>query len=194
VLLPINPAAGDLSGVSFPVALKLVSRDIAHKSDIGAVRLNVARDALIDVAGDIVARARKAAPNASLCGLLACEMVTDGIETIVGVNNDESFGPVVLFGLGGVFAEALKDVAFRIAPFGLDEARAMISELRGYALFEGARGRPSADLEALANTLVRVSALAWALRDRLAELDINPLLVRPRGRGVVAADALVVLR
>jgi acetyltransferase len=194
VLLPLKPAASHLSGVPFPVALKLVSRDVAHKSDIGAVRLNVAREALLEVAGDIVARAREAAPKAELSGLLACEMVTDGVETIVGVINDESFGPMVVFGLGGVFAEALQDVVFRIAPFGFDEAKTMISELRGHAMFQGARGRPPADVEALAHTLVSVSALAWALRDRLAELDINPLLVRPRGLGVVAADALVVLR
>jgi len=194
VLLPLEPAADHLSGVHFPVALKLVSRDIAHKSDIGAVRLNVAREALLEVAGDIVARARETAPKAELSGLLACEMVTDGVETIVGVINDESFGPLVVCGLGGVFAEALQDVVFRIAPFGFDEAKTMISELRGHAMFQGARGRPPADVEALAHTLVRVSMLAWALRDRLAELDINPLLVRPRGLGVVAADALVVLR
>ena len=108
--------------------------------------------------------------------------------------NDASFGPVLLFGLGGVFAETLKDVAYRVAPFGLAEAKAMIFELRGHAMFEGVRGRPPADVEALAHTLASVSALAWTMRDRLAELDINPLLVRPRGLGVVAADALVVLR
>jgi acetyltransferase len=194
VLLPLAPVVADLSDVLFPVALKVVSRDLAHKSDVGAVRLNVARDALLEVARDVVVRARKAAPAAKLSGLLACEMVTDGVETIVGVINDASFGPVVVFGLGGVFAEALKDVAYRVAPFGLDEARSMISELRGYAMFEGVRGRPPADVEALAHTLVSVSSLAWVLRDRLAEIDINPLLVRPRGLGVVAADALAVLR
>jgi acetate---CoA ligase (ADP-forming) len=194
VLLALEPVAGDLSGVAFPVALKVVSRDLAHKSDVGAVRLNVARDALVEVARDVVASARKAAPEAKLSGLLACEMVTDGVETIVGVINDASFGPVVVFGLGGVFAEVLKDVAYRVAPFRLDEAKAMISELRGYAMFQGARGRPPADVEALAHTLVSVSGLAWALRDRLVELDINPLLVRPGGLGVVAADALAVLR
>jgi hypothetical protein len=194
VLMPLNPAPNHLERVHFPAALKLVSRDIAHKSDIGAVRLNVGREAFMAVAADIIARARQAAPQAKLSGLLACEMVTDGIETIVGVMNDASFGPVVAFGLGGIFAETLKDIAYRIAPFGLDEARTMIGALRGRALFEGARGRPPADVEMLAQTLVRVSSLAWTCRDRLVELDINPLLVRPRGLGVVAADALVVLR
>ncbi|MEO8441346.1 MAG: acetate--CoA ligase family protein, partial [Betaproteobacteria bacterium] len=194
VLLPLAPAPGDLDGVYFPAALKLVSRDVPHKSDIGAVRLNVGRDECLRVASEIVERARQAVPGATISGLLACEMVSDGIETIVGVVNDASFGPVVAFGLGGVFAETLKDVTYRVAPFGLDDAKAMISELRAHAMFEGVRGRPPADVDALAYALVRVSALAWALRERLAEMDINPLLVRPRGSGVVAADALLVLR
>jgi acetyltransferase len=193
VLLPLVPTAA--TGVAFPVALKLVSREIAHKSDIGGVKLGIAdAAALTEAAKDIVARARKAVPEAKLSGLLACEMVSGGIETIVGVVNDESFGPVVALGLGGVLAETLKDVTYRIAPFGIDEAHAMIAELRGAALFDGVRGRPAADRAALAETLVRVSALAWALRDRIAELDINPLIVRERGQGVVAADALLVLR
>jgi acetate---CoA ligase (ADP-forming) len=101
---------------------------------------------------------------------------------------------VVAFGLGGVLAEMLKDVTYRIAPFGVDDAHAMIRELRAHALFDGIRGRPPADIDALANALVRVSELAWNLRERLAELDVNPLIVRPRGLGVAAADALVVLR
>ena len=192
VLLPLEPA-GDLAGVTFPVALKLVSRDIAHKSDIGGVRLNVTQRELSTVAADLVARARRAAPTAKLEGLLACEMVTDGIETIVGVVNDPAFGPVIAFGLGGVLAETLKDVTYRIAPFDEDEARAMIRELRAAPIFEGVRGRPPADIDALVRTLVRVGDLAWQLRGRLAEMDINPLLVRPRGAGAVAADALVVL-
>jgi acyl-CoA synthetase (NDP forming) len=142
----------------------------------------------------MVARIREKAPAATLSGLLACEMVTDGIETIVGVVNDASFGPVVAFGLGGLWAETLKDVAYRIVPFGLEDARAMISELRARTLFGPVRGRAAVDVDALALTLVKVSALAWALRDRVAEMDINPLLVRPRGKGVVAADALLVLK
>jgi acetyltransferase len=194
VLLPLEPSTSDLSQVRFPVALKVVSREITHKTDLGAVRLNVTERELQAVAADIVSRACSAAPHAKLSGLLACEMVMDGIETIVGVVNDTAFGPVVAFGLGGVLAEMLKDVTYRVAPFGEHEARGMLSELRAAAIFEGVRGRPPADTDALVRTLVRVSALAWTLRDRLAEIDINPLLVRPRGSGVVAADALVVLR
>ena len=194
VLLPLEPSTSDLSQVRFPVALKVVSRDIAHKTDMGAVRLNVTERELHEVAAEIVSRARSAVPHAKLRGLLACEMVMDGVETIVGVVNDSAFGPVVAFGLGGVLAETLKDVTYRVAPFDEHEARGMIAELRAAAIFEGVRGRPPADTEALVRTLVRVGELAWTLRDRLAEIDINPLLVRPRGSGVVAADALVVLR
>lgn len=193
-LLPLEPGRA-ADGLTYPVVLKIVSSDIAHKTDIGAVRLGIAdAKALAAAAGQIVASAREAAPQARLDGLLAAEMVSDGVETIVGVVNDAAFGPVVAFGLGGVFTETLRDVAYRVAPFGVEEARMMIAELRGRAIFDGVRGRPAADVNALALTLARISELAWALRDRLAELDINPLLVRPRGGGVVAADALVVLR
>jgi acyl-CoA synthetase (NDP forming) len=194
-LLPLAPDAAACAGLRYPVALKIASPDIAHKTDIGAVRLGIGdADALARAAAEIVANARRAAPNARLDGLLASEMVNDGIEAIVGVVNDAAFGPVVAFGLGGIFTETLRDVTYRIAPFGGEEARDMISGLRARAVFEGVRGRPALDVAALADTLVRVSELAWALRDRLQEVDINPLFVRPRGNGVAAADALVVLR
>lgn len=194
-LIPLDAAVGLPADMTFPVAVKVVSRDIAHKTDIGAVRLNVPdKSALAVAVAEVIERARRALPAAHLSGVLASEMVTDGLETIVGVVNDVVFGPVVAFGLGGVLVETIGDVSYRIAPFGLEEARAMIGELKGRAILEGVRGRPPRDLEALAATLSRVSDLAWHLRDRLAELDVNPLLVRPRGQGVVAADALLVLR
>jgi acetyltransferase len=194
-LLPLEPGADACADLSFPLALKIVSPDIAHKTDSGGVRLNIGDTAeLAAAAADIVANARRAVPQACLTGLLASEMVSDGIETIVGVINDPGFGPVVAFGLGGIYTEILHDVAYRVAPFGLEDARAMLDELRSRAIFGGVRGRPALDVDALALTLVRVSELAWTLRERLSELDINPLLVRPQGRGVVAADALVVLR
>ncbi|HXV12161.1 MAG TPA: acetate--CoA ligase family protein [Burkholderiales bacterium] len=183
------------AGIAFPVAVKIVSPDIVHKTDVGAVRLNVTdRTALSAAASEVVANATRAVPGARISGILAAEMVSDGLEIIVGVVNDPVFGPVVAVGLGGVLVEALNDVSYRVAPFELEEARAMIGELKARAVLDGARGGPPRDVEALAATLVQVSALAWRLRDRLAELDINPLLVRPRRQGVVAADALIVLR
>lgn len=194
-LIPVDVTDEAPVGVSFPVAVKIVSRDIEHKTDMGAVRLNVPdRTALGAAVSEILANARRAAPGARISGILASEMVSDGLEAIVGVVNDPVFGPVVAFGLGGVLVEALNDVSYRVAPFGLEEARAMIGELKARAVLDGGRGAAPRDLEALCAALVQVSALAWQLRDRLAELDINPLLVRPRGQGVVAADALIVLR
>jgi len=192
VLLPLEGATAP--ALKYPLALKIVSREIAHKSDIGGVRLNVSREDVPAVAAQIVAKARAAVPGARLQGVLAAEMVADGVEMIVGVVNDPGFGPVVAVGLGGVLAEVLRDVAYRVAPFGPDQARAMLAELRARKVLDGVRGRPACDVDALVDVLVRVSELAWAMRDRLAELDVNPVLVRPRGLGVVAADALVVLR
>ena len=181
--------------MQYPVAVKIASRDIAHKTDIGAVRLGIADDAQLAAAvAAVTANARKAAPDAKLSGVLVSEMVGDGLETIIGVVNDAVFGPVVAFGLGGVLAETLRDMTFRIAPFGLDDAREMVGELRASAVFSGLRGRAPRDVEALAKTLVAVSECAWLMRDRLAEMDINPVLVRAAGQGVAAADALVVLR
>ncbi|MCE9638972.1 MAG: acetate--CoA ligase family protein [Betaproteobacteria bacterium] len=193
-LLPATALyAGDAEGTSFPVALKVVSRDIPHKSEIGGVRLNIRNDTELAVAvREMLERVQRAAPKAKLDGLLVSEMITDGIETIVGVVNDSVFGPVVAFGLGGIFAETLKDVTYRLAPFGLETAHEMIAELRASPILSGVRGKPAGDIPALAQTLVAVSGLAWQLRDSLEEMDINPLLVRPVG--VIAADALLRFR
>ena len=137
---------------------------------------------------------RKHAPNAKLEGLLVSEMITDGIETIVGVINDAVFGPVVAFGLGGTLAELMKDVTYRLAPFNEATAREMIAELRAAKIFAGVRGAPPRDVDAVARLLATVSQLAWSQRERIVEMDINPVLVRPVGKGAVAADALVVTR
>lgn len=185
----------DKIALEFPVAVKVLSPDIAHKTDVGGVELNIKdRSGLKAAAQNVAARARSAQPNARIEGVLVSEMVVDAVEVIVGAINDPVFGPVVLLGMGGVLAEALHDVAYRIAPFGLAEAQAMIGELRTSCIFEGMRGKPPCDVAALADALVKISQFAWDCRDRISELDINPLMVRPRGRGVVAADALVVLR
>lgn len=181
--------------VRYPLAVKVVARDIAHKSDIGGVRLGVRdRDELRRAAREVLANARRAHPAADIRGVLACEMVSGALEVIVGIVNDAVFGPVVVLGMGGVHAEVLRDVTFRVAPFGRDTAREMIGELRMRELFAGVRGAPPRDVEALADVLARASSLAWNERARIVEVDINPLLVRPAGEGVVAADALVVLR
>ncbi len=176
-----------------PFAVKVVSRDVPHKTEAGGVRLGVAREALSEAARSVADSARKAVPGAKIDGVLVSEMA-QGLETLIGVINDPGFGPVVALGLGGVLTEVLKDVTYRVAPFDLETAREMIAELRAAKLFEGYRGKPAADKEALAQALVAVSGMAVALAPRLKELDINPVFVRPAGQGVVAADALVVLK
>jgi acyl-CoA synthetase (NDP forming) len=188
-----SDAAKAAAGLEAPFAVKVVSRDVPHKTEAGGVRLGVARDALAGAARSVADKAAKAVPGAKIDGVLVSEMA-QGLETLIGVINDESFGPVVALGLGGVLTEVLKDVTYRVAPFDLETAREMIAELRGAKLFEGYRGKPAADKEALAKILVDVAAMATALAPRLKELDINPVFVRPVGQGVVAADALVVLK
>ncbi|MBI3937310.1 MAG: acetate--CoA ligase family protein [Betaproteobacteria bacterium] len=194
VLVPPGEDA-KCSGLRPPFAVKVVSPDIAHKTEAGCVRLNVAGGAALRIAlNDVLAGAQCAAPDARIDGVLVSEMITDGVEALVGVVNDPAFGPVVAFGLGGVFTEVLHDLSYRVVPFDRETAHAMIGELRAKAIFRGVRGKPALDTQALADALVAVSQLAWDLRDRIQELDINPLLVRPHGKGVAAADALVVLR
>lgn len=183
------------AGIPYPVAVKILSRDIPHKSDIGGVLLNVMNaEELRRAAGKVMAAASISHPELRLNAVLVSGMVSGGVEMMVGVVNDPAFGPVVVLGMGGVLAEVLHDVTYRIAPFGLEAARQMTRELRASAMLDGVRGQPPADRTALAETLVKVSRLAWQLKDRVAEMDINPLLVRHGGEGTVALDALVVLR
>jgi len=179
----------------FPLAVKVVSPDIPHKTEAGGVILDVKDRPSLHVAiADVVRRGRDHAPHARIEGALVCEMVNDAVEMLVGVSHDPTFGPTITLGMGGVQAEVMRDVTYRVAPFDADTAREMVTELRGAVLLQGFRKRPPADIDALADAVARLSQVAWALRERLVELDINPLMVRPRGAGVVAADALVVLR
>jgi acyl-CoA synthetase (NDP forming) len=173
------------------LVLKIVSADIPHKTEMGGVMLNVATADAGKAYDELVTRVQARAPRAQIDGVLISPMVTDGVETILGVQNDPVFGPVVMFGLGGIFVEVLRDVTFRVAPFGIEEARQMIGELRGAAMLEGARGQPPCDIEALAQALSKLSVFVAAQRGRFTSIDINPLRVRPKGQGVVALDALI---
>lgn len=185
-------AASAATSIGYPVVMKIQSADIPHKTEAGGVRIGVAEAAAASVAFDeIVANARTHAPGAAIDGVLVQEMVGGGTELILGVQNDPLFGPAIMVGLGGIFAEVMKDVAFRLAPLMRSDAEAMVRELRGFALLDGARGRPKADVAAVVDTLLRLSALAVDLRESLGELDINPLAVLPAGQGVRALDALV---
>jgi len=173
------------------LVLKIVSPDILHKTEMGGVMLNVPAAEAGAAYDRLVDRVKARAPDAKIEGVLLSPMVTGGVEVILGVQNDPVFGPVVMLGLGGIFVEVLRDVTFRIAPFGVEEAHRMIAELRGAAILEGARGQPPADLDALAAALSRLSLFAAAKRAEITSIDINPLLVRPKGEGAAALDALI---
>lgn len=181
--------------IGYPVAMKIDSPDIPHKTEARAIRLNVQGESeLVGAFQEILDNARRYAPEARINGVLIQEMISGGVEVIVGMNRDPQFGPVVMFGLGGIFVEILKDVSLRVAPVDKSEALSMIEQIRGYGVLAGARGRARADIEALADTLVRVSRMALAMGPRLSELDINPLIVLPEGQGVRVADALAILQ
>ncbi len=183
-------AAGELG---WPVALKVASPDIPHKSDVGALALDLASDDDVASAFErVMENARRSVPGARIEGVVVQQMVGGVAETIVGLSIDPQLGPVLMFGLGGVFVEIMRDVAFRVGPLTPAEARDLVGEVRGAALLRGARGRPRADEEALVDTLVRVSRLGSDLRDVLAELDLNPIVVLPEGRGALVVDALAV--
>ena len=178
--------------LGYPVVLKVQSPDIPHKTEARVVRLGVDSDTAVALAFDEIMRNAQAyQADARIEGVLVQEMVAGGIETILGVTNDPLFGPAVMFGLGGIFAEVLHDVSFRLAPVTYSVALEMIDEIKGSAVLKGARGAAPADIDALAGAIVRVSAMAVDLQDHLAELDINPLFVLPKGQGVKAGDALL---
>ncbi|MES2227304.1 MAG: acetate--CoA ligase family protein [Pseudomonadota bacterium] len=179
--------------LGFPVVLKIASADIAHKSEIGGVLIGLQDEAQVrEGFRTLMQRAKTHAPQARLDGVVVARMAGKGVETILGVVRDPVFGAVVMFGLGGVFVEAFKDVAFRVAPFGVDEARAMIDEVKGRILLTGLRGQPPSDEDALANAIAALSVYAARHEAAIESIDINPFVVLPRGQGALALDALIV--
>jgi acetate---CoA ligase (ADP-forming) len=179
--------------IGFPVVLKLVSPDILHKTDAGGVILGIQDGEAAGAAYEmLVARALAAYPDATIRGVMVQKMITGGREVIVGVKRDPTFGPLVMFGLGGVYVEALADVSFRLAPLTAADASDMIEEVRSTRLLKGLRGAPPADRVALVELIVRVGRLA-AEHPEIAELDLNPVLVLPEGQGLMAVDARVIL-
>jgi acyl-CoA synthetase (NDP forming) len=188
-----NAAAAAAESLGFPVALKLQSPDLPHKSDIGGVALNVKDAHAVKVAAARLADVgATAALGADIHGLWVQPMARPGVEMIVGVQTDASFGPMVLVGVGGLFVEAAPDVALAPAPLDKPTAERLIRGLRGAPALTGGRGRPPADIEALAALLVKLSHLAVGWRDRLESLDLNPVLVHPAGQGLSIVDALIV--
>ena len=179
----------------FPVVLKVVSPDIPHKTEAGAVRLQLLTEEEAATAfRDVLAAVKAYLPDARIDGMSVAHQVFPVAELIAGTVTDPQFGPMLLVGLGGIFVEVREDFSMRMAPVDFDDAVDMLSELRGKAVLEGARGMPRADLHAAAACLVRLSRLAAGQRDRIEAIDINPLFVLADGEGVLAGDALVVLR
>lgn len=181
--------------IGYPVALKLQSPDFPHKTEASVMQLNLVSPREVAAAyARILENASRCSARARIDGVLVQEMVNGGVETILGVTVDECFGPVVMFGIGGIFVEVYRDVVFRLAPFGHSVADEMIHAIRGYPLLAGARGKPVADIGALADAIERLAALAVDLEQDMVELDINPLVVLPEGRGIKAVDALMTRR
>lgn len=181
--------------IGFPVALKVQSPDIVHKSDAGAVALGLDSEFAVRAAyRRVLASAKSAAPAADVHGVLVQRMAPAGVEMILGVTRDPVFGPIVMAGLGGIHVEVLRDVAFAPAPLDADDARDLLAQLRGRRLLDGVRGAPAADAEALVDVVVKLSRFAADHADAVAEIDLNPVIVHPVGQGVSIVDALIVPR
>jgi len=179
--------------IGYPVVMKIASPDILHKTDIGGVQLNIQNDQEVRDAFDLlIHRAMRYMPEAEIWGCQVQKMVTGGREVILGMNRDPQFGPLIMFGLGGIYVEVLRDVAFRLAPLSREDAREMIQEIRGYPLLHGVRGERPADIEGIVDILLRISQLVTDFPE-VMELDINPLMVRDEGQGVMAIDMRLVL-
>jgi acyl-CoA synthetase (NDP forming) len=177
--------------IGLPVVLKIVSPDISHKSDVGGVKLNLGSEEEVAAAFDeIVEAARRAEPEAAVLGVSVQKMARPGVEVIMGMTKDPQFGPVLMFGLGGVFVEVLKDVSFRIVPLEPRDARQMIRDIQGFPVLEGFRGQEPADLAALEDMLMRLSAFVEE-HPELQELDLNPIFAYKDG--ALAVDARIVL-
>jgi acetyl coenzyme A synthetase (ADP forming)-like protein len=179
--------------IGYPVVLKITSPDILHKTDVGGVKVGLTKASDVRDAFDLmVYRAKRYMPQADVWGCQVQQMLAGRHEILLGMSRDPQFGPLVAFGLGGIYVEVLKDVSFRVAPFGRREAEDMIREIAAYPLLEGVRGQPPADTEAVIDALLRISQLVTDFPE-IAELDVNPLMVFEQGRGAMAVDMRLVL-
>lgn len=177
--------------IGYPVVLKIQSPQLLHKTESGAIKLNVNGDDEVRAAyHEILAKAKAYMPDAELKGVLVQEMLEGGVEVIIGTTTDPIFGQVIMFGLGGIFVEALKDVSFRVAPLVREDVEEMIQEIKGYRILQGMRGKPPVDFEALTEVILKVSQFVSDYKGQIKELDINPLVVFPKGAKIV--DALIV--
>jgi len=179
--------------IGYPLVMKIVSPDILHKTDVGGVRVGIQNDPQVkDAFLEITSQAKRYQPRATILGVSMQEMITEGKEIILGISKDPQFGPLIMFGLGGIYVEVLKDVSFRIAPLGEKDADEMIREIHSFPLLRGVRGERPTDVSALRECLLRLSQLVTDFPE-IMELDINPLIVKAEGEGAVAADVRITL-
>ena len=177
--------------IGYPVVLKVISRDITHKTEAGGVLLNLMdRDQVEHGFWQVKANVQKYDPKARVDGFLVQEMVPPSTEVVIGMTKDATFGPALMFGLGGIFVEILEDIAFRIAPLSLSDAYEMIQEIKAYKILTGVRGRAPADIDALVDILRKVSDLVIDFPE-ISQLDLNPVIVYPKGAKIV--DARMIL-
>ncbi len=180
--------------IGYPVVLKIVSPDIVHKSDVGGVKINLRSEEDVKRAyEEIMKSVKEKAPGAKITGILVQEMVPEGLEVIVGATRDPTFGPVLLFGLGGIFVEVLKDVSFRIAPVTRYDAESMLTEIKAAKLLEGYRGMPPRDKEALVKIIMNLSKFMEE-QESVSDVDLNPIMAFEVGKGAKIADARVLIK
>ncbi|MFA4640992.1 acetate--CoA ligase family protein [Pyrococcus kukulkanii] len=181
--------------IGYPVAMKLMSPQILHKSDAKVVMLNIKNEEELKKKWEeIHENAKKYNPNAEILGVLIAPMLKPGREVIIGVTEDPQFGHAIMFGLGGIFVEILKDVTFRLVPITEKDARKMITEIKAYPILAGARGEEPADIDAIVDMLLKVSQLVDELKDYIKEMDLNPVFVYNKGEGAVIVDARIILK
>ena len=177
--------------IGYPIVLKIASPDIIHKFDVGGVMLNLKNQAEVkDAYNQILANVKRHKSDAKIIGIVIQEMAAPSTEVIVGATKDPQFGPALMFGLGGIFVEVLKDVTFRIAPITEEDAREMITEVKAYPILKGYRGQPPADIEAIVKILLNTSKLVMGHQE-IKELDLNPIIVYEKGAKTV--DARIIL-
>ena len=184
-----------IKSVGFPAVAKVVSPDISHKSDVGGVILGIKDvESALKAYKQIMENVKKNVPNARVTGVLYQKMAEPGyIEVIVGATRDPTFGPVIMFGLGGIFVEVLKDVSFRVAPLEPEDAEEMIKEIKTHKILEGYRGMPPRDVESIKDILMKVSKLMLEV-DEIQDIDLNPIMLYEKGKGAVAVDVRVILK
>ncbi len=189
----VRQAVEAANRIGYPLAMKIVSPQILHKTDIGGVKLNLkSEEEVVKAFNEIMRNANLFMPEARIFGVEVQKMVPVGREVIVGMNRDIQFGPLIMFGLGGIYVNILKDVSFRLAPISTQEAYEMITETKSYALLRGVRGEKSADINAITDTILRISQLSMDFKE-IAEIDINPLFVYEDNKGVLALDVKITI-